>query len=208
MALDTWLLYAVAALLLSLTPGPSGLLALSHGARYGVRRAAFTVIGGVAGFALLIGVSMSGLGALLTASGAAFELVRWAGALYLVWLGVRTWRSPPTRPVHAATGTPRVRRASGLFAEGFFVALSNPKVILFFAAFLPQFLDPDASLVGQFAVMAGTFLAAELAVELGLAAGASRLLPWLSGERVAKRFARGTGALFVGAGVALVALDR
>ena len=207
MPLDTWLLYAAATLLLSLTPGPSGLLALNHGAVHGTRQALFTVAGGVTGFALLIAASMSGLGALLATSGAAFDLVRWAGALYLVYLGVRTWRSPPVRPDPSAPG-PRARRASGLFTEGFLVALSNPKVILFFAAFLPQFLDPAASLAVQFAVMAGTFVVVEILVELALAAGASRLLPWLSSERVARRFARGTGALFVGAGVALVAADR
>lgn len=208
MPVHTWLLYAAATFLLSLTPGPNGLLALSHGARYGARRAAFTVTGGVAGFALLIGASMTGLGALLAASAGAFEAVRWAGAAYLVWLGVRTWRSPPTRPADSGAIRPRARRAGGLVAEGFLVALSNPKAVLFFAAFLPQFLDPGASLLVQFAVMAGTFVVLEFAVEMGLAAGAARLLPWLSTERVARRFARATGALFVGAGVALVVVDR
>jgi len=207
MPLDTWILYAFATLLLSLTPGPNGLLALNHGAVHGTRRAVFTVAGGVSGFALLIGASMSGLGTLLTTSSAAFDLVRWAGALYLIYLGVKTWRSPPTRPDPAAPRAP-LRRASGLFTEGFLVALANPKVILFFAAFLPQFLDPTASLAVQFAIMAGTFMVVEFLVELGLAVGASRILPWLSNERIARRFARGTGSLFVGAGVALVAADR
>ena len=209
MSLDTWLLYAAASLLLSLTPGPSGLLALAHGATMGVRRASVTVAGGVAGFAVLIAASASGLGALLASSAVAFDAVRWAGATYLVWLGVRTWRAPPTR-VDAAAGVsaPGARRGAGLFAEGFLVALSNPKVVLFFAAFLPQFVDPAAPLAPQFVVMGVTFLAVEFAVELLLAAGAARLLPWLSREAVARRFARVTGGLFVGAGVALVALDR
>jgi len=207
MPLDTWLLYLLATLLLSLTPGPSGLLALSHGARHGVRRALFTIAGGVAGFALLIAASMSGLGAILMTSGAAFDAVRWAGALYLVYLGVRTWRAPPQRP-EAIDPAALSRRATGLFTEGLLVALSNPKVILFFAAFLPQFLDPAGSLVVQFAIMAGTFVLVEFAVEAALAAGAARLLPWLSSERIARRFARATGTLFVGAGVALVAADR
>ena len=207
MSLDTWLLYAAASLLLSLTPGPSGLLALAHGATFGARRASVTVAGGVAGFAVLIAASASGLGALLASSAFAFDAVRWAGAGYLVWLGVRTWRAPPTR-VDAALGARAARRGSGLFAEGFLVALSNPKVVLFFAAFLPQFVDPAAPLAPQFVVMGVTFLAVEFAVELLLAAGAARLLPWLSREAVARRFARVTGGLFVGAGVALVALDR
>ena len=207
MAPDTWLLYAAATLVLALTPGPSGLLALTHGGLHGARRTAFTAAGGVAGFTLLIALSMSGLGALLAASERAFEAVRLAGALYLVWLGVRAWRSPPPRP-GAPAGGARGRRAGSLFAEGFLVALSNPKVILFFAAFLPQFLDPGRPLPVQFAVMAATFGLVEFAVEIALAAGSARLLPWLSREANARLFQRLTGGLFVGAGAALAVAGR
>lgn len=207
MALDTWLLYAVATLLLSLTPGPNGLLALTHGGLYGARRTTFTAAGGVAGFALLIALSMSGLGALLAASERAFEVVRVLGALYLVWLGVRTWRSPPVRPEgHRAGAT--ARAPSRLFAEGFLVALSNPKAILFFAAFLPQFIDPDASLVLQFVVMAATLAVLEFAVEIALAAGSERIVPWLSRDANARLFRRLTGGMFVGAGAALAVAGR
>ena len=94
MHIDVWLLYAGATSLLSLTPGPNGLLALTHGGLFGARRTMATALGGVLGFVVLIALSMSGLGALLMASEQMFSVVRWLGAFYLIWLGYRTWRTP------------------------------------------------------------------------------------------------------------------
>lgn len=207
---ETWLLYAGATGLLSLTPGPNGLLALTHGGLFGARRTMATALGGVLGFAVLIGLSMSGLGALLMASEHVFEVIRWLGALYLIWLGYRTWRAPAI--LLPATGTGAVRQTtrsfSSLFIEGLVVALSNPKAILFFAAFLPQFLDPAASLLLQFAIMALTLAVIEFAFELALAASSEKLLPWLSRDRNSRWFQRTTGGVFVGAGAALLAFHR
>ena len=101
MTLEHWLIYLVAAFGLSLTPGPNGLLALTHGMRFGLRRSVATLLGGVVGFLLLIAVSMAGLGALLAASEQAFTIAKWLGAAYLVYLGIRTWRAPVTAPVRA-----------------------------------------------------------------------------------------------------------
>ena len=212
MSLHAWLLFAAATTLLSLTPGPNGLLALTHGGLFGARRTVATALGGVTGFAALMGVSLSGLGALLAASEAAFGFLRWAGALYLVWLGVRTWRAPPAT-FGAADGTAggaagAWRGPRSLFGEGLLVALSNPKAILFFVAFLPPFVDPARSLAGQFALMVATLATIEFAVEIALAAGSERIRPWLARDGNLRGFQRLTGALFVGAGAALLALGR
>ena len=208
MSLRTWLLFAAATTLLSLTPGPNGLLALTHGGLFGARRTIATALGGVSGFAILMAASLSGLGALLAASEASFGVLRWAGALYLVWLGVRTWRAPPAAlgAVPGAAGAWRGPRS--LFGEGLLVALSNPKAILFFVAFLPPFIDPARSLAGQFALMVVTLATIEFAVEIALAAGSERIRPWLSRGGNLRGFQRVTGALFVGAGAALLALHR
>src|SRR5699024_3242097 len=96
MTLQHWAVYLLAAIGLSLTPGPNGLLALTHGMRFGWRRSVATLLGGVCGFLLLIAVSMVGLGALLAASERAFTVAKWVGAAYLVYLGIKTWRAPPT----------------------------------------------------------------------------------------------------------------
>lgn len=199
MALHTWLIYLTAVFGLSLTPGPNGLLALTHGALYGHRRALWTVSGGMLGFVLLMALSMFGLAALLKASVHALLILKWLGAAYLIWLGIQLWRSPPLHltPLEAATPRPGVQ----LLRQGLLSALSNPKVILFFGAFLPQFLDPTRSLWLQFAVMAATFALVEGLVEYLLARTAQRTRPWL--ERAGRGFNRCCGGLFGAMGLAL-----
>lgn len=199
MALHTWLIYLTAVFGLSLTPGPNGLLALSHGALYGHRRALWTITGGMLGFVLLMALSMFGLAALLKASVHALLVLKWLGAAYLIWLGIQLWWAPAQHltALQAATPRPGVQ----LFRQGLLSALSNPKVILFFGAFLPQFLDPSHSLVLQFAVMAATFALVEGIVEYLLARTAQRTRPWL--ERAGRGFNRCCGGLFALMGLAL-----
>jgi threonine/homoserine/homoserine lactone efflux protein len=143
MALHTWLLYLAAAIGLSLTPGPNSLLVLTHGALHGHRRTLFTVAGGATGFTLLIGLSMLGIGALLQASASALTLLKWLGGAYLVWLGVQLWRAPAITLV-ADAGAPHAA-GSALFRQGLLTAISNPKALLFYGAFLPQFIDLTAA---------------------------------------------------------------
>lgn len=199
MALHTWLLYLVAATGLSLTPGPNSLLALTHGALHGHRRTLYTVAGGALGFVTVIALSMLGIGALLQASASALLVLKWAGGAYLVWLGVQLWRAPPLQ-LQAVAGASFPRR-SQLFRQGLFAAVSNPKALLFYGAFLPQFLDPARSLWLQFAIMAGTFGLIECLVEVLLARMAHRIRPAL--ERFGKRFNRICGGAFAAMGVAL-----
>lgn len=199
MALHTWLIYLVAAVGLSLTPGPNSLLALTHGALHGHRRTLYTVAGGALGFVLVIALSMLGIGALLQASASALLVLKWVGGAYLVWLGIQLWRAPPLQ-LQAVAGAPFARR-SQLFRQGLFAAVSNPKALLFYGAFLPQFLDPARSLWLQFLVMAGTFAVIECAVEVLLARLAHRIRPVL--ERFGQRFNRVCGGAFAAMGVAL-----
>lgn len=208
MALDIWLIYLAAAVGLSLTPGPNGLLSLTHGAQYGLRRTVATVLGGVTGFLLLIGASLAGLGALLAASEVAFSVLKWAGAAYLVYLGIRLWRAPGA---FATAGTPdaiRPRQAGPLmlFRTGFLVAVSNPKALIFFAAFLPQFMQADVPLWLQFVILGGTFAGVELVYELMLAGTAQRIAPVLA--RSGRWFNRITGSAFIGIGAVLSTSSR
>lgn len=199
MALHTWLLFLTAVIGLSLTPGPNGLLALTHGALYGHRKTLWTVAGGVIGFAVLMALSMFGIGALLKASANALTLLKWIGGLYLIWLGIQLWRAPP--PHLDASTQATAKAGSSLFRQGLLSALSNPKVILFFGAFLPQFLDPTRDLWLQFAVMALTFAVVEGLVEYLLARAAQRIRPWL--VRSGKTFNRCCGGMFALMGAAL-----
>lgn len=195
----TWLLYTAAALGLSLTPGPNGLLALTHGALYGVRRTSFTIFGGALGFTIIIAASMFGIGALLAASANLLIVLKWLGGAYLVWLGIQVWRSPAIS-ADKNVNQPMLSRIA-VFRQGLLSAITNPKGILFFVAFLPQFLEPEASLVLQFVVMAATFVVIEILFEYGVAAGSSKLQPLLA--RFGKRFNQVFGGIFIAIGIAL-----
>lgn len=210
MNIELWFVYFLSTVALSVTPGPNGLLCLNHGARYGLRRSVFTSIGSITGITVLIGCSLAGLGALMLTSELLFTIVKWGGAVYLVWLGIRLWRSPgfdtgvrSSDPAVATRADISRRRA---FTQGMLVALSNPKALIFFATFLPQFMQPDLALWVQFAVFAGTFAVVEFAYEVCLAGMASRLAPVL--ERFGRLFNRVTGGAFIGVGTLVAASNR
>jgi len=199
MALDTWLIYLLASIGLSLTPGPNSLLALTHGARYGARRTLFTIIGGVFGFSALIALAMFGLTALLQASASVLTVLKWVGGAYLLWLGIQLWRSPALQ-LDVNTRVARLSNA-GMLRQGLLSAMANPKVLLFYGAFLPQFIDPQRGLFVQFVIMAATFASVEFVVEYLLARLAFRIKPWLA--KGGRGFNRCCGGLFALIGVAL-----
>jgi homoserine/homoserine lactone efflux protein len=199
MALNTWLIYLVAAIGLSLTPGPNSLLVLTHGALHGHRRTLYTVAGGALGFLALIALSMLGIGALLKASAGALTVLKVLGGAYLVWLGIQLWRAPPIRLASDPSAPDVPDRA--LFRQGLLTAISNPKALLFYGAFLPQFIDPARDLLVQFVVMAAVFVLVEIIVEYALALLAHRVRSAL--ERMGRSFNRLCGGMFVAMGVAL-----
>ena len=199
MALHTWLLYLAAALGLSLTPGPNSLLVLTHGALHGHRKTLLTVSGGALGFVALIALSMLGIGALLKASAGALTALKLFGGVYLIWLGIQLWRAPA---IHLESVASRAdTRGAELFRHGLLTAVSNPKALLFYGAFLPPFIDPSRDLLIQFIVMATNFVAIEFVVEYLLARLAHRIRPVL--EHVGKSFNRACGGMFVAMGMAL-----
>ncbi len=199
MSIDTWLIFLIAAIGLSFTPGPNGLLALTHGALYGARRTAVTVLGGALGFLIVIAVSMFGVGALLIAVPDILTVLKWVGGAYLVFLGVQVWRAPA---IALASSSDRPSTSGwSLFQQGLLAAVTNPKGILFFVAFLPQFIDPEGDLLVQFAIMASTFIVIEIVFELVVAALSQSVQPMLA--RAGRWFNRATGGLFIVIGVLL-----
>lgn len=199
MELTNWLIYFLAVLGLTFTPGPNGLLALTHGAIYGSRKTIATILGGSLGFATVIGLSMFGIGALLAASAQLLIVMKFVGGAYLIWLGIQVWRSPSLGEAKPAA----VENISSfsLFRQGALAALTNPKGILFFVAFLPQFIDPNISLLTQFVVMASTFVIIEFLYEYGVASLAHKIRPFLA--KFGKKVNRVFGGIFMVIGVAL-----
>src|SRR5580765_338408 len=131
METDTWLIYLLAAIGLSLSPGPNGLLALTHGALHGRQRALFTVLGGCVGFVTVISLSMFGIGELVKTSLVWLTVLKWLGGGSLFCLGIQVWRSPPIILEPRGSTEPLARRS--LFQQGALSSMTNPKAILFFA---------------------------------------------------------------------------
>ena len=202
MPLSTWLIYFATVLVVSATPGPNMLLAMTHGIRFGLRRTTPTLLGLLLALALIMGLSAAGLGALLVTSEWLFGLVKYAGAAYLLWLGIKTWRSQPQA---LAEGEAEAQAGSGWagFRTGFLVAMSNPKAIVFFTALFPQFMDPAQPQGPQLLILAATFFVIETSWQCAYAAGGARLKAWLNSPSRLKLMNRVAGGSFIAAGVAL-----
>ena len=176
-------MFATAWLALAVIPGPTMLLALSNGMGGGLRRAAWGMAGANLGSVIVISVVAVGLGALLASSAWLFEAVRAVGVLYLLWLAVQLWRSPP-QDVRAALAQVPGQQMQGraAFVRSLLVALSNPKSLLFFAAFLPQFVDPAQAMVPQYALLGALFVAIDALVMVAYALAGRQAVRWLSGD--------------------------
>jgi threonine/homoserine/homoserine lactone efflux protein len=210
MSLHIWWLFLATVFVVSAIPGPNMLLIMSHGAQYGLRRTSASMAGCLSALVLMLSVSAAGLGVFLQAWPAMFNALRLIGAAYLVFLGIKAWSAPvPAADSHEAespVATP-VRRPGALFRNGFLVASSNPKAILFAAALLPQFIDASRPTLPQFGILVATFAVVEVSWYLVYGGCGTRIGATLKSRRVAKAFNRLTGGVFVGFG-AVMALMR
>jgi threonine/homoserine/homoserine lactone efflux protein len=195
--------FAVAAFVLVVVPGPSVLFVISRGVALGRKAAVLTVVGNTAGVGLQAVLVAAGVGAVVERSVVAYEVLRLAGAAYIVYLGVQAVRH--RRALSTVLDAATVRTTRHLVREGFVVGVTNPKAIVFFTAILPQFVQPDAGpVLVQMLVLGGIFCAIALVSDStwGLLAGTARA--WLSGEPHRLRRLGGTGGLvMVGLGAHL-----
>lgn len=223
------IVYTLTVLVATITPGPSMLLALTHGVRYGVRRALASALGNTVASVLQALVAVAGLGVVLAASEDLFRVVRYAGAAYLVYVGICMLRAPavplnataaaaggtdgeadagapgvPGAPASDADGGPGARK---LFAQAFFVAAGNPKAIVFFTALFPQFLAPGDTLARSALLVADLAVIAFLGMMLYAVAG-SRIAALLATTRAARWYNRTVGVAFIGSGAGLALSDR
>lgn len=200
MTFDTWLAFALASAVAVAIPGPVVIFVVGRAAAGGWRAALPTVAGVALGDAASLGLTLLGLGAIMAASAAAFIVVKWLGAGYLLWLGWRLWRAPAEAPPPLSA-----RRA---FRDAFVVTVLNPKSIGFFVAFLPQFLDPLLPLAGQGTALLLTFVALGTLNVLGYAALATRLSGAIRRPRVRRWMNRAGGGAMMGAGLATALARR
>ncbi|MFV0361033.1 LysE family translocator [Tropicimonas sp.] len=202
-----WLAFASASVMLLLIPGPTVLLVLSYAISQGRRVALATAAGVALGDLIAMSASLAGLGALVLASAALFTVLKWIGAVYLVWLGVRLFRSAASVSVEAIRDMPQVMPRQ-VFGHAAAVTALNPKSIVFFIAFVPQFIAPDAALIPQFAVLIATFVGFATLNALAYALLADRLRRRIAGPAVLPALTRLGGGALVAMGVATVAIRR
>jgi threonine/homoserine/homoserine lactone efflux protein len=203
MSLTHWIAFALAYTAVAAVPGPVVLLVISYALGFSRRDAAAVVLGGSLGDATCLTLATAGLGALLTTSAGTYSLLRIAGAAYLVFLGLRLWRAP------AACETAPAPRGSALrvFGHVWLTATLNPKAILFFVVFVPQFMNPAAPLAPQLGAMVATILVCGTAVDTCYAVCAARARRWLGAGRRQRLANRLAGGVLMGEGV-LAALGR
>ena len=209
MSWHTWWLFLVTETALSLSPGPAVLLVVSQGLRRGGRSSVFSSGGILSANAMYFAVSAFGLGAAILASYDLFSLIRWAGAAYLVWLGLRAifGRHSPFL-VEANGAAPPAESHRRLFANGFILQAANPKALIFFAAILPQFVNPAEPIASQFALLGVTSVVAEFFVLLGYGMLAGRAASLARRPRFAKAADCVSGAMLLGAAAGLAGVER
>lgn len=204
MSLVTWLGFLVAAVVIAVSPGPGAVASMSSGARYGYQPTLALIAGLQCALLAQLAIVAIGLGAVMAASEAIFNLLKLAGAAYLIWLGIQKWRADPVTPDEDAA----VPARRGLFWQGLLVNLTNPKALVFIVALVPPFIDTAAPQLPQYLIIAATLCATDIAVMSGYALAASRLRRWLHQPRALKALNRFFGGLFALAGAVLATASR
>jgi threonine/homoserine/homoserine lactone efflux protein len=201
---DLFAAFLVITTVLFITPGPIVTLVVATGAREGVRAALITVAGTSLGNALLLAAIAFGLNWVLKNAVELFEVLRWIGAAYLIWLGIQAWRRAGAA---GATNAPMIGGRVN-FSRGLLVALSNPKTIAFFTAFLPQFIDPSLPAPTQLIVMCTVSVLLGALMDSGWAIAAGLGRAWFVKPERARLLGRMSGAVLIGGGIWLSLVRR
>ena len=196
--------FVLASAALALLPGPIVTLVVANALAHGTRTGVQTAVGSCIGNAILATASALGLVALLGYIGDIFDVLRWVGAAYLIWLGVKAWRAEP----ETLDDTRPMRKRSAVMGQGILVAITNPKTIMFYVAFFPQFINPDAPAGPQLALLAVTFVILAGFLDTGYALLAGKLRGYLADAGRARIKNRLTGALLIGTGIGMALARR
>ncbi len=206
MTLEIWLAFVAASAFVLIIPGPTIALVVSYALAEGRRSSWHTVSGVTLGVFVSMTLSFLGFGALLATSATLFAIFKWVGAAYLVYLGVRMWRSSPAVADDSVPVVPKRGRA--MFVHAFLVTASNPKTIAFFIAFLPQFISASAPVLPQIIILEATFLVLAVIDTAAYALLASRAREAIGRPAFLKRLNRIGGSMLIGAGLMTATLRR
>lgn len=209
MSFQFWMATAPILMLLSLGPGPNNFTAMYNGIRVGIFAALIAVIGRNLAFCILMGVSALGLGAVIVSSSFWFNVVKWMGVVYLLYIGIKTWL--------AAKDSLNTMEESGVevpsshyfrMRQEFVIAISNPKAVLIFTAIFPQLLDLNEPVAPQFLVIGTTFVATEFIASFCYASGGRQLRKLIRSPKGMANLNRAMGGVFVAAGAFLAAASK
>lgn len=202
MTFEIYIAYIVACFVIALVPGPTVTVIVANSLAHGSRAGLLNVAGTQLGLALMMAILVVGLSSVIAAMGWLFDWLRWAGAAYLVWLGWKLLRAPEAMVDIQKSSVPK----GGFLLQGFLVLMANPKALLWFGAFIPQFIDPTGNYVGQIVVLGVTAMAVALVSDGAYAVVTGRASAMLSRKRV-RLVSRLSGGFLIGGGVWL-ALTR
>ncbi|OIQ24592.1 LysE family translocator [uncultured Vibrio sp.] len=203
MTLDTWIVYLLAVLVLTASPGPSSLLCMTKGIAHGRKAGFYTVLGSLTAITSILTFSFVGLGVIVASSELLFNAIKWTGAAYLVYLGVQSFRSSQEEYQLDQNSDDKDLKNHGHFVSGFIVGASNPKAILFFSALFPQFIDANANMMVQYLIFSLTFVVFEFCWLMLYVSLGNKSSSWLMAKGRAKLFNKLTGGVFIGAGTLL-----
>ena len=209
MSFEFFLIYSVTVFVASIVPGPSMLLALTHGMKYGAKRTIASALGNVSITLLQAAISIAGLGAILLASEGLFNIIKWIGAAYLIYMGLSIWLSPNMTVSemanrHLSSKAP-LRK---MYLQAAFVTAGNPKAIVFFTAVFPQFIDPNAAFIPQFGMLIGTGGIIAFGCFMMYAIGGQKMVSLFSKATVGKYINKIIGGTFIGAGIGLATSNK
>ncbi|MCX5506308.1 LysE family transporter [Pseudomonas sp. BJa3] len=205
--METWLAFFAACWVISLSPGAGAIASMSSGLQYGFWRGYCNALGLQLGLIVQIAVIAAGVGAILAASATAFQVIKWFGVAYLVYLAYKQWQALPM-DMSDESGVRPIGKPLSLMFRGFLVNVSNPKALVFMLAVLPQFLNPHEALLPQYVAITVTMISVDLLVMAGYTGLASRVLRLLRTPKQQKRLNRTFAGLFIGAATFLATLRR
>jgi len=206
MTIETWLVFSSIALIATLSPGPAILLVTTHSISHGLRRSVATMLGNITGLFVMSALSVLGLSAIVLHSPSVFIAVKYIGAVYLVYLGLRLWRRGFGSPEAVTRSrTPLQAPPSGkrLYAQGLLVAASNPKAIAFVTALFPQFIDHTQPVLAQFGILVATFMALSFSCLFGYGYASVTAKHRVSGLKASRHVSKVFGIAFVISGIFL-----
>ncbi|XGA79132.1 LysE family transporter [Halomonas sp. CH40] len=205
MSISLWLAFVVAAAVIAITPGPGSMLVLATGLRYRYKSVFHALFGLELALLIHLFIVALGLGALLATSNVAFMMMKIIGAVYLCWLGIQKWRAS-VEPIDTSKFNIAINRK--LFRQGLLVNLTNPKAVIFIAAFVPQFIDASAPQLPQYLIIGATMVGVDVVIMTVYALLAGRLSNWFQDTRMLRLQNRVFGGAFVSAGAFLAVSSR